>query len=178
MVGLRLLVAGLVLASGSTGLAGCESGVSVRDQNWRQDVAYLARRLPLVHVDGLSGVRRMAWMAAADRLEQQVLRLSGGQVIVGMARMVAMLHDDETQLVLPASAIYPFAARWMGGGLYLIGVPAADRWLLGARLVAVDAHPVREVVARLRAVIDYQNPGEARGWEVGWDHLAQASPAT
>jgi len=176
MVRLRLLVAGLVLASGSAGLAGCESGVSVRDQNWQQDVAYLARRLPLVHVDGLSGVRRMAWMAAADRLEQQVPRLSDGQVIVGMARMVAMLHDDETQLVLPPSAIYLFAARWMGGGLYLIGVPAADRWLLGARLLAVDAHQVPEVVARLRAVIDYQDPGEARGWEVGWDQLGPSQP--
>lgn len=176
MVGRGLLVAVLVLAAGSAGLAGCESALPVRDQNWQRDVAYLARRLPLVHVDGLADVSRTAWMAAAHRLEQQVPRLSDGQVIVGMARMVAMLHDDETQLVLPPSAIYPFAARWIGGGLYLIGVPAADRWLLGARLVAVDGHPMREVVARLRAMIDYQDPGEAQGWEVGWDHLGPSQP--
>src|SRR5262249_4463857 len=133
-------------------------------------------KLPLVHVDGLTDVSRTAWVAAAHRLEQQVPRLTDGQVIVGMARMVAMLHDDETQLILPPSAIYPFEARWIDGGLYLIGVPAADRWLLGARLVAVDGHPMQQVVARLRAVIDYQDPGEAQGWEVGWDQIGPSQP--
>jgi hypothetical protein len=131
--------------------------LSVRDRNWQQDVAYLARELPLAHAGGLAGVRRAAWLAAAWRLQGQVPRLTDGQAIVGMARMVAMLHDDETQLILPAPAAYPFAARWIGSGIYLMGAPAADRWLLGARLVAVDGHPVREVVAKLRAEIDYQD---------------------
>jgi hypothetical protein len=36
-------------------------------------------------------------MAAAGRLERQVPQLTNGQVIVGMARMVAMLRDDETR---------------------------------------------------------------------------------
>jgi hypothetical protein len=172
--GRHLLVVVLALAAGSA--AGCQSAAPVRDQNWQQDVAYLARELPRAHVDGLTTVSRTAWMAAAHRLEQQVPQLSDGQVIVGMARMVAMLHDDETQLILPPSAIYPFAARWIGGGLYLIGVPAADRWLLGARLVAVDGHSMKEVLARLRSVIDYQDPGEAQGWEVGWDQLGPSQP--
>lgn len=100
--------------------------------------------------------------------ERQVPRLTDGQVIVRLARMVAMLHDNETQLILPPSAVYPLAARWIGNGIYLLGVPAGDRWLLGARLEAVDGHPVRQVVARLRPLIDHQDPGIARGWAVGW----------
>lgn len=127
-----VVAAVLVLAAGPAAvLAGCGPVLSVRDRNWRQDVAYLAREVPRVHADGLTGVSRPAWMAAARRLERQVPRLTDGQVIVGMARMVAMLRDDETQLVLPPSAVYPFAARWIGNGVYLLGVPAADRWLLG-----------------------------------------------
>jgi hypothetical protein len=174
---IAIAVAVLVLAAMSAAvLAGGGSALSTRDQEWQQDIAYLARELPLVHVDGLTTVSRAAWMTAAVRLEQQVPRLSDGQVIVGMARMVAMLHDDETQLVLPPSAIYPFAARWIGNGLYLIGVPVADRRLLGARLVAVDGDPMQKVVARLRSEIDYQDPGIAQGWEVDWDQLSPASP--
>ena len=150
--------------------------LSVRDRSWRQDIAYLAREVPRVHAGGLTGVSRAAWMAAAGRLEGQVPGLTDGQVIVGMERMVAMLGDDETQLILRPSAVYPFAARWIGNGIYLLGVPAADRWLLGARLAAVDGHPVREVVARLRPLIDHQDPGIAQGWVVGWGQVSLRWP--
>jgi len=129
-----------------------------------------------VHAGGLTNVSRAAWTDAARRLQRQVPRLTDGQVIVGMARMVAMLHDDETQLILPPSPVYPFAGRWIGNGLYLLGVPAADRWLLGARLVAVDGHPIRAVTATLRAEIDYQDPGLARAWEVNWGHVSPGRP--
>ena len=148
----------------------------MRNRNWQQDVAYLARELPRAHAGGLTGVSRPAWLAAARRLQRQVPRLTDGQVIVGMARMVAMLGDDETQLILPPSAVYPFAARWIGNGIYLLGVPAADRWLLGARLAAVDGHPVRQVVARLRPLIDHQDRGIAQGWIVNWGQVTPRWP--
>ncbi len=134
-------------------LASRRPALSVRDRQWQQDVAYLARELPLVHVDGLTHVRRAAWEAAAARLEARIPRLTNGQVVVGMARLVAMLHDDETSLVLPPAAIYPVNLQWIGGGLYLIAVPAAERAALGARLVAVNGHPIVQVLARVRAVI-------------------------
>jgi hypothetical protein len=95
------------------------------------------------------GIGGAAFAAAAARLESKVPQLSNGQVIVGMARMVAMLHDDETQLTLPQSPIYPFAAQWIGGGVYLVAVPAADRELLGAQLVGVDGHPVAAVLTSM-----------------------------
>jgi hypothetical protein len=132
--------------------------------------------VPLAHAAGLTGVSRAAWRSAARRLERQVPRLTDGQVIVGRARMVAMLQDDETQLVLPPSAVYPFAARWIGNGIYLLGFPAADRWLLGARLAAVDGHTVRQVVARLRRLIDHQDPGIERDWVVNWGQVSPRWP--
>ena len=152
------------------------SPLSRRDADWQQDVAYLARDLPLVHVNGLTGTSGDAWDAAAFRLESEVPRLSNGQVIVGMARIVAMLHDDETQLTMPPSGIYPFTAEWIGGRLYLVAVPSADRDLLGARLVAVNGHPVAAVLAQLRSEIDYQDPGIASEWEIGWDALSTQRP--
>jgi hypothetical protein len=169
-------VAVLVLAASAGLLAGCAPARSVRDLHWRQDIAYLAREVPRAHAGGLTGVGRAAWMAAAHRLERQVPRLTDGQVIVGMARMVAMLRDDETQLLLPPSAVYPLAMRWIGNSVYLFGVPAADRWLLGARLTAVDGHPVGVVVARLRTLIDHQDPGIARAWIVNWGQVSPSWP--
>lgn len=88
-----LAVAGLVAA-----LVVAAPSPSARDQRWRRDIAYLASQLPQVRADVLGTVPPSAWNAAARRLESRVPRLSNGQIVVGMARLVAMLHDDETQV--------------------------------------------------------------------------------
>ncbi|HEY1642147.1 MAG TPA: hypothetical protein VGG35_15755 [Streptosporangiaceae bacterium] len=147
--------------------------VPLRDQRWRRDIEVLARQLPQLRAAGLTRVTPAAWQEAAARLEARVPRLSDGQVLTGMAAMVALLHDDETQLLFPPpSSLYPLAVRWVGTSLYVTLVPPADRGLLGARLIAVDGHPAAQVVARLRAVIDYQDPGTARAWIAGPDRSA------
>jgi hypothetical protein len=147
-----LAVAGLVAA-----LVVAAPSPSARDQRWRRDIAYLASQLPQVRADVLGTVPPSAWNAAARRLESRVPRLSNGQIVVGMARLVAMLHDDETQVNLPGQPIYPLQAQFFGSGLYLLAVPPAERSLLGARLLAVNGLPIRQVLARIRPVMDAQD---------------------
>jgi hypothetical protein len=136
----------------------------MRVRSWRADIAYLARELPRKHINGLTGADQATWNAAAARLEAQVPELTNGQITAGLLRQIALLHDDETNLLLQWHRIYPFRAVWLGRSLYLTVVPAAHRGLLGAQLEAIDGHPVSEVIARLEPVIDYdkQDPGIAR----------------
>jgi hypothetical protein len=173
VVAILAMTGGTVAALAATGE---HPAASARDLRWRADISYLTGRLPRVHAGGLTGTTRSAWQAAATRLAAEVLRLTNGQVIAGMARLVAMLHDDETRLLLPPSPVYPFAAQWVGNRLYLVAVPAAQRGLLGAQLTGVDGHPIGQVLARLRAEIDYQDPGLARAWEVDWDQISRQEP--
>jgi Peptidase family S41 len=152
-------VVSAVLATGGASL-------TTRDRYWQQDIAYLATQLPRVHVDGLTGgTTRARWNAAADRLKATVAQLTNGQIITGMARIVAQLHDDETAIEVPTDPLYPFQTQWIGAGLYFIAVPAADRALLGGRLLAVDGHPIAQVLAAIRSTVDYEDAGVARGME-------------
>lgn len=163
-----LAVAAVVLAAGvvSVIVATGGSSLTTRDRYWQQDVAYLAAQLPRVHVDGLTGgATRERWDAAAARLEANVPRLTNGQIITGLARIVALLHDDETLVDPPPDPSYPLETQWIGAGLYLIVVPAADKDLLGGRIVAVDGHPVTDVLAEIRATVDYEDPRLALGME-------------
>jgi len=142
------------------------SSLTTRDRYWQQDIAYLATRLPRVHVDGLTGGTTSArWNAAADRLKADVPHLTNGQIITGMARIVAHLHDDETAVNVPTTPLFPFQTQWIGAGLYLIVAPDADRDLLGGRLLAVDGHPIAQVLSAIRATVDYEDAGVARGME-------------
>jgi hypothetical protein len=130
---------------------------SARDRHWRQDIAYLARELPAVRAVGLGAVSPAAWEAAAANLRAEVPRMTDGQLIAGLARMVAMLNDDETLIEFPPGPIFRLDAQWVSGGLYLLAVPAAYRALLGVRLLAVDGHPVAQVMARAGTVIDAED---------------------
>lgn len=141
-----------------TAIGGCSgpaphSVPSARDERWRRDIAYLARELPAVRAAGLGGVSSSAWNAAAARLEAAVPGLTDGQIVVGLAQMVAMLHDDETRLLFPQGPVFGFDAQQFGAGLYLLAVPSADRALLGGRLLAMDGHPTAQVMARAGTVI-------------------------
>lgn len=162
------LTAVAVLTAGCTS-AGATGGarLSARDRGWQRDVAYLASKLPLVHADGITHGNRAGWDAAASRLDARVPSLSNGQVLVGLAQLVARLHDDETQPVWQTSHWYPFVLRQIGTGTYFALAPAADRWLLGARLVSIDGHPLAQVLDRLLSVIDFQDPGLARELAIG-----------
>jgi hypothetical protein len=140
---------------------------SARVLRWREDIAYLASELPQVRADGLGPVSRAAWDSATSRLEAAVPQLTDGQLLVGLARMVAMLHDDETYLEFPAEPFFPLDAQWFGRGLFLLAVPAADRALLGAQVLAVDGQPVAQVMDRIRSVTDYQDPGYLGAEETG-----------
>ncbi len=139
--GLAAAVLGTVLAV-TAGACSAPPPLPARDRNWQQDIAYLARELPAVRKAGLGPVTPAAWHAAAARLEARVPWLADGQIVTGPAQMVALLHDDETLVEFPPGPYLTLDAQWVGGGLYLLAVPAARRALLGARLLAFDGHPV------------------------------------
>jgi hypothetical protein len=150
---LAIVVAAAVLVPLFT-LRGSPPPPSARVQRWRADITYLTSELPRLRIHGLGSVSRSTWDAAAASLAAQAPQISDGQLLVGMARMVALLHDDETQVIFPPTPFYALDAQWFGSGLYLLAVPAADRVLLGARVLAVDGHPVGQVMNRIGSVID------------------------
>jgi hypothetical protein len=51
--------------------------------------------------------------------------------------------------------------------LYLLAVPAADRELLGTRLLAVDGHPTAQVLARAGTTVNAEDPQLLSNTETG-----------
>lgn len=86
-----------------------------RVQRWQRAIGYLARKLPIVRAAGLGGITSSAWNTAAARLMAAVPRLLDDQIIVGMAQLVAMLHDDETLVIYPARPVLQFDAQPFAG---------------------------------------------------------------
>jgi hypothetical protein len=166
----RLVVAVLALGGvlAAVFAARSSSPPLTRDQRWQQDIAFAARELPQLRAGGLGNVSRAAWNAAAARLEERVPGLTDGQLTVGLARLVAMLSDDETRVEIGDRQFYPVLARWFGGGLYVVTAPAADRAVLGARPLALDGMPIARVMARIGATIGAEDPTVRTDTELGY----------
>jgi hypothetical protein len=142
------------------------AALSVRDQRWQADIAYLARTLPLVRFAGLGKVPRNGWEQAAARLEARVPELTRDQIVTGMAAMVTKLRDDETQLrPVPDSqqrTAFPVQFWWVSGRLRVVALAGTSRRLLGGTLTAIGGVPVARALARFAAVTDYNDAGSLR----------------
>jgi hypothetical protein len=162
------IVAAVAVAGGCSGPSrSAPPPLPARDVRWQRDIAYLATKLPELRAGGLGQASGHAWDAAARTLEAQVPRLAEGQILVGMARMIAMIHDDETRIYFPQEPLYPFYSQWVGDGLYLLGTPPAYRGLLGSELLAIDGVPLSTVMTRVASTVDYEDPVLLRDDEAG-----------
>lgn len=137
--------------------------VGTRVEQLRLDIAYLARELPRVYAAG-TGFHHGSveeFRASAARLEQELPALDPAHVLVGIMRLIAMLHDGETGLFLPPDPQLPMVTSWLNGQLRLIAVPASQPDLLGAQVLAINNISTAEVRHRLRAVIPAVTDWEA-----------------
>jgi hypothetical protein len=127
------------------------------------DIAYLARELPRVHAggNGLIHVSEQRFQAEAAALESRSPTLNSAQLLVGIMRLLALLHDGETGLTLPSDNQFPISTRWFGDELRLTGVPQSEASMLGARILAIDGKPISVVHRALLEVIPANTSWEA-----------------
>jgi hypothetical protein len=74
--------------------------VKTETEEWREDLRYMAEQMPLVHKNLFHTVSREQFDAAVKRLDDRIPSLARYQIIVELARIVAMVEDGHTNLRL------------------------------------------------------------------------------
>ena len=114
---------------------------------WRDDLRYLARELPVRHVNAFHTINRESFAAEVSRLDSAIPRLNGNEVLVGLMRIVALIGDGHTHLDLPPSFLrYPVELQWFGDELRVIAAQEPYHAAVGARVLAVGSSSVRDVM--------------------------------
>lgn len=135
-----------------------------RDEGWRADLALLARE---VRRKGYAeGVYRALAQKDFDdsvrKLNDAIPRLSDGQVLVGMMRLLRAVGDGHTGILRPpAQADFalalPLRFYLFTEGLFIIGADPKYKELLGARVVRFGEHSVDDVMHALDPIISRDN---------------------
>ncbi len=133
-------------------------------EQWKQDLAYLADKLPDKHGNAFHQVSRGDFEAAVARLDERIPSLARHEVLAELGRIVALVGDGHTELWLPQEATgfrrLPIAVGYFGEELYVFAATPDHTDLLGRRVVALGGVPAREAYERVIPLIGRDNDYE------------------
>jgi hypothetical protein len=157
----------LLFASGQAVRAqGGQRAVSAVDkaqvEKWRADLRYMAEEMPKVHQNLFHTMTREQFERAVRRLDERIPQLARHQIIVEMARIVAMVGDGHTNIAPTRDPkigfrSLPIKLYLFADGLYVRAARRENSELLGARVIKIGNASVSEAFARVREIIGRDN---------------------
>ena len=127
---------------------------------WREDLRYMAAEMPKFHKNLFHTMTREQFEAAVNRLYERIPTLQRHQIIVEMARIVAMVKDGHTNIAPTRDPkigfhVLPLKLYFFKDGLYVRAATREQASLVGTRVVKIgnaladDAYKaVREMIGR------------------------------
>jgi hypothetical protein len=151
-----------------------KQSVSVLDkveaEKWREDLLYMAQQMPKLHKNLFHTMTRQQFDDAVSKLHTLIPSLARHQVIVGLARIVAMVGDGHTSVnFLFDSKIgfryYPIALYLFKDGLFVYAADGQYATAVGGRVVKIGNSSAEQAMNAVRDLV-------ARDNEMGFkDHL-------
>jgi hypothetical protein len=145
-------------------------GKDIDTPAWREDLDFLAEELPKRHVNLFHTMTQAQFEQAVQTLRERIPTFAQHQVIVELARIVALIGDGHSHLDLsdgPKIAFrrYPLRLYLYSDGLFVQA--SDDAKAVGARVVTIGETPIAQSYTRVRELI-------ARDNEVWVQHVAPA----
>lgn len=126
---------------------------------WRADLRYLAEQMPKVHVNLFHTMTPAQLDAAVADLDRRLPSLNTDEIIVGFARVTALVQDGHSGVLGPltfnAATTYPIRLNWYPNGIFVEAAPAEYASLVGGRLVRVGNAPAERAYAEISALVPH-----------------------
>jgi tetratricopeptide (TPR) repeat protein len=171
-----------LISAASAPLPGVPSGQALRpsgltDQQWREDLDFLAKTVAEKHRHPFDRLARADLDKAVAALREAIPGLDDHEIVVGMAKIVALLRDGHSRLTLPAGPAAdtqshtPTAAPKKGvffnalavrfylfsDGLHVQTAAPDRRDLVGARVVRIGKMTAEEALEAIRPAVHYDS---------------------
>ncbi len=129
---------------------------------WREDLRFLAEEMPKHHKNLFHTATRGQFESAVRRLDERIPSLSRHQIIVEMAKIVAMVQDGHTNIAPTRDPkigfrTYPVKLYLFKDGLYVRAAAREYADLVGGRVLKVGSVPVAKAYDSVRGMIGRDN---------------------
>lgn len=153
--------------------------------DWNADLSHLARELPKTHPNAFHTVSRETFEKEIDTLKAKAAEMQPHEVVVEMARIVAIVGDGHTRLTFPAEGFFqghtkteppkdpslafhvlPVRFAIFEDGLTI--VRAADQRLVGARVTRIGTKTAQEAIDAVLPVVHGDNEWQKKEIVAGY----------
>jgi tetratricopeptide (TPR) repeat protein len=130
-----------------------------RDEGWRYDLAFLAGEARRLHASFRREAFSPEFEAAVRDLSARIPKLTDNQIPVEFQRLIVLLRDGHSMVMLPASAkVLPVDFYLFSDGLFIVGDIDSTRRLVGAKVERFGARVTDSIIAGLSKYVSRDNP--------------------
>lgn len=129
---------------------------------WRNDLSTLVDALERVHPDPYAHTSKARFDSAVAVLSDSMPLLAEHRIIVGFARLIALVGDGHTSLPLYFAPgvdfhVLPYRLGIYDDGVFVEAADSAYADIVGGRVVAIGGVPIDEALARAAQLISRDN---------------------
>ena len=165
------LVCAFALLFGPTHAAAQVSQAATRQDSaqiadWREDLAFMAQQMEQRHRNLYHTISKSSFDKAVAALHRRIPSLSRHQIIVEMARIVALVEDGHTSIAPTRDpkigfTTLPIRLYFFKDGLFIRAAHRSRTALAGARVRRIGRMTPQEAYARVRELIGRDNEMDA-----------------
>jgi hypothetical protein len=138
-------------------------------RQWREDLHFAAREMERLHKNLYHAISREDFAARVAALDARIPALERHQIIVELAKIVAAVGDDHTNVAPtrdPKIGFHtlPVALYFFEDGLYIRAAHRSQAGLVGSRVVRIGNADEAAAYASVKTIIGRDNEQGARYW--------------
>ncbi len=127
---------------------------------WREDLAFLWQSIRTHHPNPFHAVTEESLQSMVDALYARIPTLDSHEIIVEMARIVAMIQDGHTGIrggLQFLTGQYPLRLHVFDDGIFVRSAPSALRGAVGARLLKLGDRTAEEAYTAVATITAHDN---------------------
>jgi hypothetical protein len=129
---------------------------------WQEDLRFMAAELPKRHANLFHTMTRALFEQAVAVLEERIPALARHQIVVELARIVALIGDGHSSIDLLDDPTldfhrYPLRLYQYSDGLFVQAASAGCADAASSRVIAIGGIPVEQAYAAVRQLVSREN---------------------
>ncbi len=133
----------------------------ITTDQWKQDLAELAKELPKRHLNAFFKTPREEFEKAVQELDARLAELDTPATVMGFARLAAMLHDAHTSVDISKFTTgykrFPIGCMVLSDGVLITASTADKEALRGMVIKSIDGVPIDQAIDKVSTLYGWEN---------------------